>query len=373
MFRKIIAIILSVTMILGVSCSADASANAADAKEMTTQEFVDSMGMGINLGNTFDCSGDWFAKTVDAQETAWGSPIITEKMIKGYADAGFGVIRMPVSWTVLADEDGNIPKEFMDRVEEVAGWILDSGMKCILNTHHDGWSEKFEADFDGTLKIYENIWKQICERFGDYGYNLMFESMNEVGFDNIWNQYGGPNGKKEAFDMMNKINQKFVDTVRASGGNNSDRHLLIASYWTNIDHACSEEFSMPDDPAGRCAVSVHYYTPSTFCILEEDADWGKAQTEWGSDADIAELTKYMDMMKENFTDKGVPVIVGEYGCSTGNKKWEVAENWLLSVAEAAKERRLCPVLWDTPGGEYDRENASFKHPEYIKKLMEIAE
>ncbi len=338
----------------------------------STEDFVAEMGVGINLGNTFDATGDWFAKTPTAQETAWGSPVVTEKMIKGYADAGFGVMRLPVSWTVLADSKGNIPDDFLDRIEEVVGWILDSGMKCILNSHHDGWPEKFQADFDGTLKIYANIWKQISDRFKDCGENLMFESMNEVGFDNVWNQYGGTQGKDKAFDMFKKINQKFVDTVRASGGNNSERHLLIASYWTNIDHACCKEFSMPNDPAGRCAISVHYYTPSTFCILEEDADWGKARPTWGTEDDYKELYKYMDMMADNFVEKGIPVIIGEFGCSSGNKTRKTVENWVLSVAEEACKRDMVPVLWDTPGGEYDREKCKFSHPDFIKKLVKTA-
>ena len=337
----------------------------------STEDFVADMGMGINLGNTFDSTGNWFSDTT-GQETAWGSPVITKKMIKGYADGGFGVMRLPVSWTVLSDKDGNIPDGFMDRIQQVVDWILDSGMKCILNSHHDGWPEKFTEDYEGTLKIYENVWSQVSERFKDYGEDLMFESMNEVGFDSIWNQYGGTNGKKEAFDMFNGINQKFVDTVRSSGGNNSQRHLLIASYWTGIDHACCDEFKMPDDPADRMAISVHYYTPSTLCILSEDAEWGKARTDWGTAQDYEELNKYMDMMEDNFADKGIPVIIGEYGCFGDNKERSIKEQWTLDVAKAAVERGLCPVLWDTVGDEYDRELAKFRDPDFIEELISLA-
>ena len=364
--KKFLSLLMSIAVaaLMLSGCGGEKSAR-------TTAEFVSDMGLGINLGNTFDCSGDWFARTAEAQETAWGSPIITEKMIKGYAEAGFGVMRLPVSWTVLMDENGNIDAEFMDRVDEVVGWILDSGMICILNSHHDGWSEKFPQDPDGAMKTYTGMWEQICKRFKKYGEQLMFESMNEVGFDGMWNQYGGVEGKAEAFEMFNSINQAFVDTVRDSGGNNAERHLLIASYWTNIDHACDSLFEMPDDPAGKCAVSVHYYAPSTLCILSEDADWGKAQTEWGSDSDYAELDRYMDMMKTNFADKGIPVVIGEYGCFGGNKPREVVERWTLSVAEAALERGLCPVLWDTPGDEYDREAATFRRPDFIDELISL--
>ena len=366
MIKKIAAALIALLML----CSCGAKGTVS---ERTTAEFVRDMGLGINLGNTLDSTGTWFEKTVENQETAWGSPVITKKMIDGYAAGGFGVMRLPVTWTLLADEDGNIPKEFMDRVEEIVGWIIDSGMCCILNTHHDDWSQKFTADFDGTLEIYTNVWNQICDRFADYGEELMFESMNEVGFDDIWNQYGGPDGKAEAFDMFNRINQTFVDTVRGSGGNNPERHLLIASYWTNIDHACCDEFVMPTDPAGKCAISVHYYTPSVLCLIDSDVDWGKARTDWGTDADYAELNKYMDMMKENFADKGIPVIIGEYGCFGSNKSREVIEQWTLDVAEAAYSRSMCPILWDTSGDEFDRENAVFRRPEFIARLTSIAD
>lgn len=339
----------------------------------TTVEFVEDMGLGINLGNTFDCTGDWISKDVTSQETAWGSPVITKKMIDGYAKAGFKVMRLPVSWTFLMDGDGNIDPDFMNRIDEVVGWILDSGMKCILNTHHDDWHTKFQNDYEGAMSVYEKMWTQICSRFEKYGENLMFESMNEEGFDDVWNQYGGAVGKAEAFEMFNKINQKFVDTVRSGGENNSLRHLLIASYWTNINHACDELFKMPDDPAERCAVSVHYYTPSTLCILSEDADWGKAKTDWGSDADYQELNMWFDMIKEHYTDKGIPVIVGEYGCFGDNKTRDVIEQWTYDVASAAISRNICPILWDTVGDEYDRDRAEFRRPEFIKKLIALGE
>ncbi len=372
MLKKIISVLIALAMITTTAslCACASSPAQGEIGERTTMEIVKDMGVGINLGNTFDSTGNWF-HDVPGQETAWGSPIITKKMIQGYADAGFGVMRLPVSWTVLMDDDGNINADFIDRVEEVAGWILDSGMYCILNSHHDGWSEKFYDDEAAAMKLYEKMWKQICERFKNYGEKLMFESMNEVGFDKMWNQYGGTQGKAEAFELFNKINQKFVNIVRASGGNNGERHLLIASYWTNFGHACDELFKMPDDPEGRCAVSVHYYTPATFCILSEDADWGKARTDWGSEADYNELNAQFDMMKEHYIDKGIPVIVGEFGCASSNKTREVVELWLNSVTEAALVRDMCPVLWDTPGGEYDREKAEFKHPDFIKKLAAL--
>ena len=145
-----------------------------------------------------------------------------------------------------------------------------------------------------------------------------------------------------------------MDIVRASGGNNAKRHLLISGYGTDIDLTCDPLFQMPQDPANHCAVSVHYYTPSDFAILEEDASWGKVRSTWGTDADIQQLNHYMDMLQTAFVDKGVPVIIGEYGCPKKNKDADSVRLFLSSVCEAAYSRKMCPVMWDVTGLHYDR-------------------
>lgn len=365
----IIALVLGLTMTLS-SCG---GAQDGDMRDISTMKLVKDMGIGCNLGNTFDCCGDWYSTGGTPQDVqrAWGSPIITQEIIQCYADAGFGVMRLPVSWTSLMDKDGNIQKSFLDNVQQVVDWILDSGMYCILNSHHDGWSEAFTEDYDKAMAKYEYVWNQIAKRFKNYGDKLMFESMNEVGFDDVWNSYAGDNGKDKAFEMFNSINQKFVDTVRASGGNNDKRHLLIASYWTSIERACDPLFKMPDDPANRMAISVHYYGPSTLCLLSADADWGKAKTDWGSEADYEELNMWFDMMEDNYTKKGIPVIVGEFGCFGDNKTLEVKQTWMLDVAEAAHLRDMCPVLWDTPGGELGRDELHWWHEDFISELVAV--
>jgi endoglucanase len=169
------------------------------------------------------------------------------------------------------------------------------------------------------------------------------------------------------------MNQRFVDIVRKSGGNNEKRHLLIAGYNTDIDLTCDEMFKMPNDPINRMAVSVHYYTPSTFAILEEDASWGKAKTTWGNKKDVAELEKYMDMLKTTFYDKGVPVIIGEYGCAQKNKTAEMVNLYLTSVCKAAYERGLCPVLWDVTDAHYNREECKFIDNNLLEGLMSVKE
>lgn len=336
---------------------------AESMREISTMELVRDMGIGINLGNTFDACGDWIAQWSDrstqAYETAWGSPVITKDIIQGYADEGFGVLRIPVAWSNRMADDGTytIDQQWMARVTEVVNWTLDAGMYAIVNIHWDnGWVNKFPDNKDECMKRFEKMWTQISDNFKDYGDHLMFEAQNEeLGWDSVWNKWAGDNGKVESYQLANEINQKFVDTVRKSGGNNPKRHLLISGYNTGIDVTCDPLFKMPSDPANRLAISVHYYSPAGFAILEEDADWGKATSTWGTDADYNELYTNLDMMKTNFIDKGIPVIVGEYGCPIKNKEPESVRRFLTSVCKAAYERQLCPVLWDTPGGHYNRE------------------
>ena len=347
-------------------------------RNITTMQIVEEMGIGINLGNTYEACGDWIAQwgdgTPESYETAWGSPVITEKMIRGYKEAGFDSLRIPVAWSNLMGENYTISSEYMAAVREVVDWALESDLYVIVNLHYDnGWLEHFPTNKKECMRRYVRIWEQVCEEFKDYGDHLIFESQNEeLGWSSVWNQWAGTKGKDESYALVNEINQKFVDVVRASGGNNAERHLLIAGYNTGIETSCDPLYKMPVDPAGRCAVSVHYYTPPNFAILTEDADWGKAHSTWGSSADFIELERNMDMMKENFVDKGIPVIIGEYGCPTENKEMDSVRLFVTSVCEYAVERDMCPVLWSTPGHFYDRDSCKMIDKKLHEMLLEAA-
>ncbi|MBR6336313.1 MAG: glycoside hydrolase family 5 protein [Ruminococcus sp.] len=375
--KRIISLAMSAAVLAGALTQIAARAADEQFRDMTTMEAVKEMGIGINLGNTLEATGDWINSTSqNAYETAWGSPTVTQEMIQGYADEGFGVLRIPVAWSNLMADDGTytINEDVMARVTEIVDWSLGSGMYTIVNLHWDGgWLEKLPTEHDETLKKYEAIWTQVADNFKDYGDKLVFESQNEeLGWNTVWNQWSGSTkGKEESYGYVNEVNQKFVDIVRSSGGNNDKRHLLIAGYNTGIDLTCDPLFKMPDDPANHMAVSVHYYTPSTFAILEEDADWGKAKSTWGTQAEIDELKKNMEMMKTNFVDKGIPVIIGEYGCPYVNKEAESVTRFLTAVCYEAVSRDLCPVLWDTPGGRYDRKTYQMTDRELHDALMAI--
>ena len=339
------------------------TASASEMRDITTTELVHDMGIGINLGNTFEACGDWIAEFSKGEptdyETAWGSPVITKQIIEGMAKEGFGVLRIPVAWSNMMPQDGSytISPAYAERVREVVDWTIGSGMYAIINIHWDGgWVNDFPKNKDESMKRYRRMWTQIAEHFQDYSDYLIFESQNEeLGWDTVWNPWGSTEGKSEAYALCNEINQAFVDVIRNSCGNNPQRHLLISGYNTGIDRTCDPLFKMPDDPANRMAVSVHYYSPAGFAILEEDADWGKAVPTWGSDEDLASLRNEMQMMKTHFTDQGIPVIIGEYGCPTKNKEPESVRRFLSTVCAEAYKYGHCPVMWATPGGHYDRD------------------
>lgn len=366
MFSRITAALIAALMAF-VGISINVSAKTADTSTQTTpqkteaMQFVEDMGIGINLGNTFEACGDWIAQwgdgTVHSYETAWGSPIITEKIIKGYKDSGFNTLRVPVSWSNMMGDDYTISSEYANAVKQVVDWAMAQDMYVIVNLHYDnGWFENFPTQKEECMYRYKRIWQQVSDVFKDYDERLVFEGQNEeLGWSSVWNQWGGTKGKAKSYALVNEINQTFVDVVRASGGKNKARYLLIPGYNTGIETTVDKLYKVPKDKEKHVIISVHYYSPSTFAILTDDASWGKNQRTWGTASDINELKKSMDMLKKRFLDNGIPVIIGEYGCPMENKDINSVRKYLSKVCEEAYSMGMCPVLWSTPGHIYDRE------------------
>ena len=324
--------------------------------------FVRDMGIGINIGNTLDAIG---TATWMAGETGWGNPRITRELIQAYKNYGYTTIRLPVTWAEYMGPAPNfqIDPERMDRVEEVVKWILAEGLYCIINLHHDGgesaksWILKAADDPDGIARQFAAVWKQIALRFSGISQDkLIFESMNEVGFKKT--------GKSESYRILNLLNQTFVDTVRGTSGHES-RFLLIAGYYTDINQTCDPLFAMPNDTvADRLILSVHYYDPATFCIADDKANsWG-FRADWGTgfsgaNSDYVELTRQFNKLKTNFLEKGIPVILGEYGVTRKNKVEAGRTRWMTAVTQISLNYGICPILWDT-GGDI-RRNPDYDH------------
>ncbi len=228
--KKIISVICSTVIAASIMIFPVSSATSSNTvmRDISTMELVREMGLGINLGNTYESCGDWINKNVNSYIKAWGSPLITQNIIQGYADEGFGVLRIPVAWSNLMSDDYTISATYLASVKKVIDWTLDSGMYAIVNLHWDGgWINNFPTNETENMKKYTAIWTQLSEAFKDYGDYLIFESQNEeLGWSTL--------SQSASYTLVNKINQEFVNIVRNSGGNNAKRHLLIAGYGTDI-------------------------------------------------------------------------------------------------------------------------------------------
>jgi endoglucanase len=309
------------------------------------------MGLGVNIGNTLDSI--WDGSGV-AGETGWGNPVITREFISALANHGYKTIRLPVTW---AEHIGTAPNyaieaAWMNRVEEVVDWILAEGLYAIVNLHHDGgdsqesWIKKAATDETEIIDKFKKVWKQIADKFAFKSDYLVFEAMNEVGFDNL------PIDKAQ--ELLARLNQAFVDVVRAADGLNPERFLLAAGYWTDIDRTCDSRYRLPVDKRNKLVLSIHYYTPAVFCIAERpNNSWGFS-ADWGTEADRAELTAQFGKLKKRFLDAGTPAILGEYGAVKNSDKVEEGRvRWMTAVTQICLDNGICPVLWDT-GGEISR-------------------
>lgn len=334
-------------------------------KDMTALELCEKMGNGINLGNTLEAYRGWNGNSngnAKSYERMWGQPLTTEKMMIAYKQAGFDSIRIPVAWTNMMPYEKkvyDINKKWLDRVEEVVNYALDAGLYVIINDHWDGqWWGMFGSMEDEhrkeAIKLYKSMWTQVANRFKNYDEKLIFEGANEeLGFrlndDTVFsNKRKGNLTEWECYDAVNKINQCFVDVVRSTGGNNKNRFLLIAGFDTDIDRTCSDMFKMPVDKVpNRLLLSVHYYTPSTYCILNEDANWGKNKKTWGTESEYASMDANFAKMKK-FVDQGYGVIIGEYGVSAqkNGKPKEGMTLWLKNVLDNCDKYNFVPMLWD---------------------------
>ena len=373
--RQLIPALLILVFLASVLPAASAK---GETRRLTSQEFAAQMGVGWNLGNTLEATGGKLA-SISAYETSWGNPKTTREMIAKIAGLGFKSIRLPVAWSNLMAEDFTIHPDLLDRVEEVARYALDLDMTVVINIHWDGgWHTRFYDDFDWAMAKYEAIWRQVSERFREYPDKVVFESFNEVGWPKIFNHYGGPSAVTEkarpAYDLLNTINQRFVDLVRQSGGSNEKRFLLIAGYNTDIELTNHAYFKMPQDAQNRLMISVHYYHPWDFVGLKEDASYAIMRTTWGTPNDMKDLQRFLRMMK-TFTDKGYGVVLGEYSVCDGIEFKDPfsVRLWDTTVTRTAVQLGYCPMFWDNGHLLLNRHDLSFYDEELARQLGAIAQ
>lgn len=320
---------------------AEAGAAALPFRVLTGEELTLEMGMGWNLGNTMDGHTGF-----TPNETQWQGVRTTRELIKAVHDAGFNTVRIPVTWGTMIDDadDYAIDEKWISRVQDIVDYAIEQDMYVIVNIHHDGaeqsgWLRIATDDKEALRKKFGGVWKNIAERFKDYDEHLIFEAMNEVRGVNM--DLAEQNG------VIMELNQIFVDTVRATGSNNAQRWLCVCGTYNYIDSLVnpSGKFELPKDEKDKIMLSVHCYTPWTFCGTESTGD---------KDYTLDELknTNEKELEKlEQFTSKGIPVIVGEYGCINKDNPEERAF-YLEGMNRIYSKYDLIGIFWDQ--GWYDR-------------------
>ena len=392
-----IAAVLVGTVVAG-SFTAPFSVQAAKKdttsfEDLNQSQIVEAMGPGWNLGNQLESVTDNVP-----EETNWGNPVITEKLIQSVKAAGFKSIRIPVSYFAKIDDDKDytIDSKWLDRVQEVVDYCIKNDLYAVINIHGDGyntidgsWLLCNGKDQTEIKKKYKKVWKQIAERFKNYDEHLLFESMNEE-FDG---SYSEPN--KEYYQNINDYNQIFVDTVRKTGDNNTKRWLIIPGWNTNIDYTAGDYgFKLPTDQyrdksidkeEQRIMISVHYYSPWDFCGGENGVI-----TQWGNEADDPSKTSttcdetYMknqlNLMKTTFADKGYPVFIGEYGSidktSYDSENEYYRAYFARKLCQLSRKNGCIPMYWDNGYngvhgfGLFDRTTCEITQPVIIDAIME---
>ncbi len=332
-------------------------------------EICEEITIGWNLGNTLDATGGYGLSS----ETSWGCPKATEELILEVKKAGFNAVRVPTTWYNHCDGDYNIDAAWMDRVQEVVDYAYDNGMYVILNAHHENWNDPYYSNQTAGIKIVNKLWTQIAERFKDYDEHLIFEGMNEPRMRNTQWEWNG--GNQEGWDVVNAFNEAFVETVRATGGNNSHRCLMLPSYAANID-AFRKGLELPDDD--YLIVSIHAYSPYNFAMNTG----GGATDNFSADnaAQVNELKWMAKLLYDECISKGVGAIIGECGATDkGNLQQRI--NWAKCFPEVFGNYGIPVFLWDNNGfgtgnekyGLIKRSTLEWAYPSYIKALVETAE
>jgi len=336
--------------------------------ELTATEVASHMSPGWNLGNTLEAGDNKNNFTNNgglSAETAWQGTKTTQEVINYVRSQGFRSIRIPCAWVmghITNASDYTIDPAWMARVKEIVDYSLNAGLYVVINQHWDGgWLEnniKDATKLPQNKSILNAIWQQIATTFRDYDERLIFAGLNE------------PNAETQsATNNLVAYEQEFINTVRATGGNNAQRVLIIQGPATNIDHTCNFLTTLPTDPASqRLMVEVHYYAPWNFWGMEKDESWGNVFYYWGKDNHVSGskhnptygeedyMEEQLEKMKTQFADKGIPVYIGEFGANwrtiTGSGESQTKHNASIkchykTLMQKCFAKGIVPVVWDT--------------------------
>lgn len=366
------------------SCGAASSTSFAISvpgmRDLSSVQLSKLMGAGWNLGNSLEAQGS---------ETAWGNPPVTQAMFNAVRAAGFKTVRLPVAWKQYADADDNISAAWLARVTQVVGYAKKAGLYTLINIHWDGgWMVPDYAHQAAVNARLSKFWTQIANNFKDADDMLLFAGSNEVMMEG---NYGPPTAENVA--VQNSFNQTFVDAVRATGGNNLARHLVVQSYNTGVDNAVSYTVMPTDSVALRMLLEVHFYDPYFFTLAANYWDgtpdkywqWGSIVVDPAASpehwADEAYVDAQFQKLKSRFVDQGVAVILGEFGAIARLSKDPAGTYrtyWDQYIARSAWLHGAVPVYWDAGAtgehsmGLFNRKSTLQVYPKTIKAIVNAA-
>ena len=351
---------------------------------MSAWQLRDSLHMGYNLGNTLESnpSGSWWdpsTKTVSDWETAWGQPVTTQEMIDSIVAKGFNIIRVPVTWGPHLDANNNIDEAWMNRVEEVVNYVLKDNAYCIINVMHDtgaggAWLYADMDKYPEQTAKYQAIWRQIANRFKDYGDHLIFESFNEILDKNY--SWSAPAPGSGAYTAINKLQQDFVNTVRATGGNNEYRNLAITTYAATGNKNSSNngdplaELQLPTDVhPSHIYLTIHSYDPYNFCNYNagKNADGKEYDYNiyvWDSQCE-EDVSTVINRVDARAAQLGIPYIFGEFGAIDNKKSMDERVKYANYVASQFKDHHTTGLWWM---GLFDRNTMTWTEPRIVNAL-----
>lgn len=348
---------------------------AAQLTWETSYEFIQNMGVGWNLGNTLDADNGTDHDGSDWRywETCWGQPETTQELMDMMKRAGFGAIRVPVTWRPHMSPDGTVSEAWMNRVKEIVDYVLNAGMYCIINVHHDTgagddvWLLADPDVYKAQKSRYENLWRQIAEKFRNYDHRLLFESYNEMLDSRKSWCFSSFNGSYDeayalaAYDAINSYAQSFVDVVRSTDGNNSVRNLIVNTYGAcNGDGDWNPHLQDPliymelpvDSVEDHLLFEVHAY-PTI-----DDMDAMPSATE-----------NMFARLDDLLASKGAPVIMGEWGTFSENPPMEDVLTFADCFVKTAKKYGIGTFYWMGLSDALDRMLPAFTMPELAKAIV----
>ncbi|MCX5206297.1 cellulase family glycosylhydrolase [Streptomyces sp. NBC_00237] len=357
---RLTALLVALLVVLGLAptgtatAAPDAPARQAPAAVKVPARAMDAvaaMQPSWNLGNTLDAIPD---------ETSWGNPKATRELFKAVRAEGFRSVRIPVTWSAHQSATAPFAVEaaYLNRVKQVVDWAVAENLYVVLNVHHDSWQwlEKISTtDHDQVLARFNSLWTQIAATFRSAPRTLLLEGINEPVFGQV-------SAARKA-ELMNELNTSFHKVVRASGGANKDRLLVLTTEYATPSQALMDNLnttitSLRDS---NLVATVHYYSWYPFSV-------NVAGGYRYDDAARNDLTDAFARMHHTFTSKGIPVYLGEYGLLSYPDHHHPARiergealKYYEQFGHAARRAGVTTALWD-PFAYLDRATLKWRDP-----------